>query len=115
MARLAAVPRLNPVGNPFLGMGGGFSAKANLLRQEQARVARNTRMGRLAARAGFVENGPEGRATARPEQCRQSFRPGGCQRGAAFRYAHNDLELRTLEALTRQGGKFARRACAQAE
>ena len=63
-------------------------------------------MGRLAVNAGFVENGMGDRDTARPAQCQQSFRPGGCQRGAACRYARNDLELRTLEAMTRQSKKI---------
>ena len=63
-------------------------------------------MNRLSANTGFVENGPEARAMARPEQCRQSFRTGGFQRGADCRYARIDLELRILEDSTRRYKKI---------
>ena len=81
------------------------TARDGLGAQEQTRVHRNARMNRLAQNTGFKETEPNGRNMARPERCHQSQRDGGCPRGNSCRYAHNDLELRLIQDLERQGNK----------
>ena len=73
--------------------------------QWQRRINRNYRMGELSRNTGFVENEPGGRNCVCPEACRQPQRPGWCQCGNVFRYAHNDLELRPIKELAHKGKK----------